>query len=112
MDLRSCTFEAGFSSEKPKKVKVAISEEKIQERPEGEAGSSSHFLAGKCPNRGRDSISCCQKIGKYYFSSSVEILPEKQGISDSHSLLGFSDWLDLKRRNARDDFSQDFEAKC
>ena len=30
------------------------------------------FLAGKCPNRGRDSMSCCRKIGEE-LSSSVEI---------------------------------------
>ena len=33
--------------------------------------SSSHFLAGKCPNRGRDSISCCWKTGEE-FSRNVE----------------------------------------
>ena len=30
------------------------------------------FLAGKCPNLGRDSIACCRKI-REEFSSSVEI---------------------------------------
>ena len=33
------------------------------------------FLAGKCPNLGRDSISRCRKIGES-FSSSVEICPK------------------------------------
>ena len=52
------------------------------------------FLAGKCPNLGRHSISCCWKIGEE-FSSSVEICQEafQQGISDSHILLEFSDQL-------------------
>ena len=58
-----------------KKVKkdVAVSEAKIQERSRRRGRlSSSHFLAGKCSNLGRDSISCCRKIGEE-FSSSVEI---------------------------------------
>ena len=44
--------------------------------PEGEANfPAAVFLAGKCPNLGRDSISCCRKIGEE-FSSSVEICPK------------------------------------
>ena len=46
------------------------------------------FLAGKCPNLGRDSLSCCRRIGEE-FSSGVEIcrktLPARN--LDSHSLL-------------------------
>ena len=53
------------------KKAVAVSEEKIQ--PNGAASfPAAVFLAGKCPNLGRDSISCCRKIGEE-FSSSVEI---------------------------------------
>ena len=41
--------------------------------PEGRADfPAAIFLAGKCPNLGRNSISCCRKIGED-FSSSVEI---------------------------------------
>ena len=41
--------------------------------PEGGADfPAAIFLAGKCPNSGRDSISWCRKIGEE-FSSSVEI---------------------------------------
>ena len=41
--------------------------------PEGAANfPAAVFLAGKCPNLGRDSMSCCRKIGEE-FSSSVEI---------------------------------------
>ena len=61
--------------------------------PEGGADFQKFsLLAGKCPNLGRDSISYCRKIGEE-FSSSVEICPKlfQQGISDSHSLLEFSE---------------------
>ena len=47
-------------------------------------------LPRKCPNCGRDSTSRCRKIGEE-FSSSVDIC--QQGISDIHSLLGFSYFL-------------------
>ena len=41
--------------------------------PEGRADSpAAIFVAGKCPNPGRDSISCCRRIGES-FSSSGEI---------------------------------------
>ena len=41
--------------------------------PEGAANfPAAIFLAGKCPNPDKDSISCCRKIGEE-FSSSVEI---------------------------------------
>ena len=44
--------------------------------PEGAANfPAAVFLAGECPNLGRDSISCCRKIGEE-FSSSVEICPK------------------------------------
>ena len=59
-------------SEKLKKA-VAVSEEKSRSVPEGGADfPAAIFLAGKCPNLGRDSISCCRKIGEE-FSSSVDI---------------------------------------
>ena len=61
----------GFRSEEHKKA-VAVSEEKIQQRARRRGQfSSSRFLAGKYPNLGRDSISCCRKIGEE-FSSSVQ----------------------------------------
>ena len=66
--------------------------------PEGTANfPAAVFLAGKCPNLGRDSISCCRKIGEES-SSSVEICrkPFQQGISDSHSLLEFSEKMARK----------------
>ena len=44
--------------------------------PEGAANfPAAVFLAGKCPNLGMDSISCCQQISEE-FSSSVEICPK------------------------------------
>ena len=52
---------------------MAVSQEKIQERSRRQADfPAAIFLAGKCPNLWRDSISCCRKIGEE-FSSSVEI---------------------------------------
>ena len=49
------------------------------------------FLAGKCPNLGRDSISCCQKIAEEFPAASKFARKcFQQGISDSHSLLEFS----------------------
>ena len=52
---------------------VAVSEEKSSSVPAGPANfPAAGFLAGKCPNLGRDSISRCRKIGES-FSSSVEI---------------------------------------
>ena len=56
--------------------------------PEGGADfPAAIFLAGKCPNLDRDSISRCRKI-RELFSSSVEICRKtfQQRISDSHSL--------------------------
>ena len=73
------------------------------------------FLAGKCPNLGRDSISCCRRMGKE-FSSSVEIARElfQQGISDSHSLLEFSDLKALETTTAikRRKISCSFGSDC
>ena len=88
-----CCRRKRIQSEELKKA-VAVTEEKIQQRScrRGQL-SSSRFLAGKCPNLGRDSISRCQKIGEE-FSSSVKKFagkPFQQGISDSHSLLELSD---------------------
>ena len=72
-----------LASEKLKKA-VVVSEEKSQEssRRRGRFSAAS-FLAGKCPNLGRDSRSC-RKIGEE-LSSSVELLPENPGMPDSHS---------------------------
>ena len=62
-------------SEELKKA-VAVSEEKIQQRSRRRGRfSSSCFPCRKVPNLGRDSISCCRKIGEE-FSSSVEICPK------------------------------------
>ena len=59
-------------SEELKKA-VAVSEEKCSSVPAGAANfPAAIFLAGKCPDLGRDSISRCRKIGES-FSSSVEI---------------------------------------
>ena len=70
--------------------------------PEGEADIPAViFLARKRPNLGRDSILCCRKIGEE-FSSSVSKFAGKffqQRISDSHSLLEFSDLFYFLRRN-------------
>ena len=62
-----------LDSEELKKA-VAVSEEKIQQRSRrrGRFSSSRFPCRKKCPNLGRDSISCCRKIGEE-FSSSVEI---------------------------------------
>ena len=55
---------------------MAVSEEKIQQRSRRRSQfPAAVFLAGKCPNLGRDSMSCCRKIGEE-FSSSVEICPK------------------------------------
>ena len=64
--------------------------------PEGAVNSlAAVFLAGKCPNLGRDSISCCRKIGEIFpAASKFAGKPFQQGISDSHSLLKFSDYWD------------------
>ena len=52
---------------------MAVSEEKIQERSRRRGRfPASILLTGKCPNLGRDSISCWPKIGEE-FSSSVEV---------------------------------------
>ena len=60
------------NSEKLKKA-VAVSEKNSRSVPEGEADfPAAIFLAGKCPNLGRESILCCWKTGEE-FSSSVEI---------------------------------------
>ena len=68
--------------------------EKSRSVPEGGADFPvTILLARKCPYLGKDSISCCQKIGEE-FSSSVKIFVRKlfrQVISDSHSLLEFSE---------------------
>ena len=43
--------------------------------PEGEANfPAAIFLAGKCPNLGRDSISCCRKIGEEFLRN-VPVTP-------------------------------------
>ena len=48
--------------------------------------------SAKCPNLGRDSISCCRKIGEYFPAvSKCAGKPFQQGVSDSHSLLEFSE---------------------
>ena len=71
---------------------VAARDEKIQQRSRRRGRlSSSHFIAGKCPNLGRDSISCCRKIGNAFpAASTFARKPFQQGISDSHNLLKFS----------------------
>ena len=90
--LRSSENYFSISVRKLRKA-VVVAEANIQERvPEGGPDfPAAIFLAGKSPNPGRDSISCCRKIGEE-FSSSVEIYQKtfQQGISDSHSLLEFS----------------------
>ena len=69
--MSSCDSPASIS-EKLKKA-VAVSEERIQERPRRQGRlSSSYFLAGKRPNLCRDSMSCCRRIGED-FSSRVRI---------------------------------------
>ena len=57
-------------SEELKKA-VAVSEENVQQRSR-RRGQLAVFLAGKCPNLGRGSISRCRRIGESFFSS-VEI---------------------------------------
>ena len=50
------------------------------------------ILGGKCPNLDRDCIRCCRKSVKN-FSSASKFAGKlyQQGISDSHSLLEFSE---------------------
>ena len=50
------------------------------------------FLAGKFPNLGRDSISCCRKIGEE-FSSSVEICRKTFPASEFRTATAFSSFL-------------------
>ena len=51
------------------------------------------FLSRKCPNLGRDRISCCRKIGEKFFPAASKFAgkPFQQRISGSHSLLELSD---------------------
>ena len=65
-----------YSSLRKLKKAVAVSDEKSRSVPEGRGDfPAAAFLAGKCPNLGRNSISCCWKIGEE-LSSSVEICRE------------------------------------
>ena len=65
-----------YSSEELTKA-VAVSEEKIQQRSRRRGQfPAAIFLAGKCPNLGRDGSSRCRKIGES-FSGSVEVCPKK-----------------------------------
>ena len=65
--------------------------------PEGGADfPAAIFLAGKCSNLGRDSASCCQKIGEE-FSSSVEICRKAFPARNLGQPTAFSSFL----RNAR-----------
>ena len=63
---------------------------KFRSVPEGGADSpAAIFLAGRCPNLGMDSLSCCWKIRKSFSAASKFAgKPFQRGISDSHSLRG------------------------
>ena len=81
-----------LKSEKLKKAVAVSEEEKSRERSPRRADfPAAIFLAGNCPNLGRDSMWCCQIIGEE-LSSSVEMcrtpLPARN--LDSHGLLEFS----------------------
>ena len=54
------------------------------------------FLAGKCPNLGRDSISCCRKIGEE-FSSSVKICRKTFPSKEFRTATAFSSFLEGAR---------------
>ena len=59
--------------------------------------NTSIFVVGKCPNLGRDSISCSQKVGEK-FSSSVKLCRKTlPAVSDNRSLLKISDkrWCEV-----------------
>ena len=94
---------------------------KSRSAPEGGAGfPAAIFLAGKCPNHGRGSMSCCRKIGKFFqqrrnlpenfsskefltataFSSSLIIL-----ITDTASLFFGLTSVRLKERIPLGDFN-------
>ena len=87
------SLEKKGETHKAHKKAVAVSKEKNPSSvPEGAANfPAAVFLAGKCPNLGRDSMSCCQKIGENC-PAALNFARKlfQQGISESHSLLEFS----------------------
>ena len=61
--------------------------------PEGAANfPAAVFLAGKCPNLGRDSIACCRKM-RESFSSSVEICRKTLSSKEFLTATAFSSFL-------------------
>ena len=81
-----------LDSEELKKA-VAVSEEKVQQRSR-RCGQfpTAVFLAGECPNLGRDSILCCRKIGGE-FSRQRRNLPENLSSKEFRTATAFSSFL-------------------
>ena len=68
--LSSRRLEGRFSAEAPKSETLRLWRSQTRKSRSVPAGGADFpaaiFLAGKCPNLGRDSISCCRKIGEEF----------------------------------------------